>query len=52
MRIESYTEQGIPDVNACYNGKELWLELKCNTAKNLGLSKYQIVWIMRRVKHG
>jgi hypothetical protein len=33
MRIESYTEQGIPDVNACYNGKELWLELKCNTAK-------------------
>jgi hypothetical protein len=20
MRIESYTEQGIPDVNACYNG--------------------------------
>jgi hypothetical protein len=48
MRIESYTEQGIPDVNACHNGKELWLELKCNTAKNLGLSKYQIVWIANR----
>jgi hypothetical protein len=28
MRIESYTEQGIPDVNACFNGKEIWLELK------------------------
>lgn len=51
-RIESHTEQGIPDVNACYNGKEVWIELKANLHKDLGLSKYQIVWIRKRTMHG
>ena len=51
-RIESSTQNGIPDVNACKNGSECWLELKCNSAKNLGLSKYQMVWIMNRTKAG
>jgi len=51
-RIESSTKNGIPDVNACKNGSECWLELKCNSAKNLGLSKYQMVWIMNRTKAG
>ncbi len=51
-RIESSTQNGIPDVNACKNGHEVWLELKCNSAKNLGLSKYQMVWIMNRTKAG
>lgn len=51
-RIESSTQNGIPDVNACKNGNECWLELKCNSAKNLGLSKYQMVWIMNRTKAG
>lgn len=51
-RIESSTQNGIPDVNACKNGSECWLELKCNSAKNLGLSKYQIVWIVNRTKAG
>ena len=51
-RIESSTQNGIPDVNACKNGNECWLELKCNSAKNLGLSKYQIVWIINRTKAG
>jgi len=51
-RVESKTINGIPDVNACKNGNECWLELKCNSAKNLGLSKYQIVWIINRTKAG
>ena len=51
-RIESSTQNGIPDVNACKTGSECWLELKCNSAKNLGLSKYQMVWIMNRTKAG
>jgi hypothetical protein len=51
-RIESSTQNGIPDVNACKNGNECWLELKCNSAKNLGLSKFQMVWIMNRTKAG
>jgi hypothetical protein len=50
--VESSTQNGIPDVNACKNGSECWLELKCNSAKNLGLSKYQMVWIMNRTKAG
>jgi hypothetical protein len=49
-RIESHTENGIPDVNACYNGKDIWVELKANNSKDLGLSKWQIVWIMKRLK--
>lgn len=52
VRLESYTENGIPDVNACHNGIEVWLELKANTRKDLGLSKYQIVWMKKRIKHG
>jgi hypothetical protein len=51
-RVESSTQNGIPDVNACKNGSECWLELKCNSDKNLGLSKYQIVWIINRTKVG
>ena len=51
-RVESSTQNGIPDVNACKNNSECWLELKCNSAKNLGLSKYQIVWIVNRTKAG
>jgi len=51
-RIESYTENGIPDVNACCNGKEIWIELKANTHKDLGLSKWQKVWIAKRIKAG
>ena len=51
-RIESYTENGIPDVNACLNGKEIWIELKANPSKDLGLSKWQRVWIAKRIKAG
>ena len=51
-RVESTTINGIPDVNACKNGSECWLELKCNSDKNLGLSKHQIVWIWNRIKAG
>ena len=28
VRIESSTINGIPDVNACMDGNEFWLELK------------------------
>jgi len=51
-RIESYTENGIPDVNACYNGRDIWIELKANNSKDLGLSKWQKVWIAKRIKVG
>jgi hypothetical protein len=52
FRIESSTINGIPDVNACIDGKEFWIELKCNRGKNIGISKYQFVWHLKRNKCG
>jgi hypothetical protein len=42
FRIESNTINGIPDVYWLINNKSIWIELKSNAIKNLGLSKYQI----------
>ena len=44
FRIESNTINEIPDVYWLINGKSIWIELKSNDVKNLGLSKYQINW--------
>ena len=44
FRIESNTINGIPDVYYICEGKSIWVELKSNEVKNLGLSKYQINW--------
>ena len=44
FRIESNTINGIPDIYWLINGKSIWIELKSNDVKNLGLSKYQINW--------
>ena len=44
FRIESNTINGIADVYWLINGKSIWIELKSNDVKNLGLSKYQINW--------
>ena len=52
VRIESSTINGIPDVNACMDGNEFWLELKSNDAKNYGISKYQINWFLKRHRSG
>jgi penicillin-binding protein-related factor A (putative recombinase) len=51
-RVESYTINGIPDLNCVYKGKEFWLELKANDIKNCNLSKYQINWILQHQQHG
>ena len=40
FRIESNTINGIADVYWLVNGKSIWIELKSNDVKNLGLSKY------------
>jgi len=51
-RIESYTINGIPDLNCVYKGQEFWLELKANDIKNCNLSKYQINWILQHQQYG
>jgi len=51
-RIESSTINGIPDVHCVVNSQVFWLELKANTSKNCGLSKYQINWHIKYLKAG
>ena len=52
FRIESNTINGIPDVYWCVNGQSIWVELKSNSIKNCGLSKYQINWHNTHYKNG
>ena len=51
-RIESNTVNGIPDVHCVVNRQVFWIELKANTSKNCGLSKYQINWHIKYLKAG
>ena len=51
-RIESNTINGIPDVHCVVNNQVFWIELKANTSKNAGLSKYQINWHIKYQKAG
>lgn len=51
QRIETgMTAAGVPDLNGCYNGQEVWIELKCVSAgqKIRSLTAYQIGWMMKR----
>ena len=50
--IETYTSAGVPDCFCIVNGRSFWLEFKHTTANNLGLSKYQVAWQLRLIKHG
>ena len=52
IRVESNTINGIPDINGCWSGKEFWLELKSDKVGYPKLSKWQIAWINKRIKHG
>ena len=52
QRIETYTSAGVPDCFCIIKGKSFWLEFKHTTAKNLGLSKYQVAWQLRLIKYG
>ena len=52
IRVESNTINGIPDINGCWSGKEFWLELKSDKVGYPKLSKWQITWINKRIKHG
>ena len=52
FRIESNTINGIPDVYWLINNKSIWIELKSNDVKNIGLSKYQINWHLTHFKNG
>ena len=50
--IETYTTLGCADCFCVINRSSFWLEFKHTNAKNLGLSKYQIAWQLKLIKHG
>ena len=51
IRVESNTINGIPDINGCFASKEFWMELKSDKVGYPKLSKWQIAWINKRIKH-
>lgn len=53
QRIETGgTGLGIPDVNICFEGVELWWELKIVEGKRVALTPEQVVWHHRRARAG
>ena len=49
QRIETGgTARGVPDVNVCHAGKEVWIELKSIKGNKLTLTEFQIVWMHNR----
>jgi len=53
QRIETGgTGKGVPDVNYCQNGKEIWIELKSIKGNKSELSPFQIAWLYNRAKAG
>ena len=50
VRIESSTENGIPDVNGCYKGFHYWLEIKNEENGVVKIRKEQHVFAFRRHK--
>lgn len=53
QRIESgLTGGGIPDINACRKGKEIWIELKVVDGRRVKMRPEQVGWHLRRARAG
>ena len=53
QRIETGgTGKGVPDVNYCYEGKEIWIELKSIEGLKSTLTPFQVAWIYKRYQSG
>lgn len=51
-RIETVVSEGVPDVNGCYLGAEVWLELKIWHGSRVEARSAQIPWHWRRRRAG
>jgi len=49
-RIENVAGSGIPDLNGCLNGKEVWIELKMFRGNRITLRSSQLVWMTKRLR--
>ncbi len=53
QRIETgSTGLGIPDVNLCFKGQEIWIELKVVQGYKIDISPQQVAWHFRRWRAG
>lgn len=50
--IETSTSRGVPDLNLCRQGVEIWVELKLFVGGRVLLRPEQYAWGMRRSMHG
>jgi hypothetical protein len=48
QRIETSTGSGVPDMNVCHKGIEMWLELKVYTGGRVLIRREQHAWSLRR----
>jgi len=51
IRIENIVGRGIPDLHACHNGKNLWLELKMGKGNSVQFQNSQIAFFHEAKKH-
>lgn len=53
QRIETgSTGLGIPDLNVCHEGQDVWIELKIVKGRQVHLSPQQVAWHFRRWRAG
>jgi hypothetical protein len=52
VRIENVAEAGIPDVNICYFGIDVWVETKVAKMRQVMLRPEQHAWMTRRAVAG
>lgn len=51
-RIENIVSAGIPDVNACHQGREAWIELKVAKGNSVHFRSAQLAWFAKRLAAG
>lgn len=51
-RVENIAGVGIPDINWCYKGKDIWIESKMVRGQRITFEASQITWTKNRVKYG
>ena len=52
LRVETNMDRGVPDMNACFQGSEIWIELKVPGGKKILLRPAQFAWGCRRHSKG
>lgn len=51
-RLENLVGTGMPDINGCLNGHEIWVETKLVKGNRIKFEKFQPSWIKKRVLAG